>query len=63
MRFHGLPRRQQSLERRAHNIIEQKGTVNEQRKASDLQPLEILPAEGQRDEPDEERAAGVDGAA
>ena len=49
--------------RRVDDLVEQSSSPNEQRETDDLQPLEGLPAQSQRDEPDEERAAGVDCAA
>ncbi|KAB8343242.1 hypothetical protein FH972_022832 [Carpinus fangiana] len=49
--------------RRLDDVVEQECAVHEQREADDLQPLEALPAKAQTDDPDEERAAGVDGAA
>jgi hypothetical protein len=45
------------------DIVEKKCTVNEACKTNDLKPFERLPAQSQRDEPDEQSAAGVDGAA
>lgn len=53
----------QELERRLDDAVEQEGEVDEQGEAEDLQPLERLPAEAERDDPDEERPAGVDGRA
>jgi hypothetical protein len=52
-----------SLEWRPHQIIEQESSVDKQRKTENLKPLERLPAESERDHPDEERAASVDGRA
>jgi len=57
------PAFQTDPQRRPHDIIEQKRAVNEQHEAEDLQPFERLPAQRQRDEPDEEGAAGIDGGA
>lgn len=48
---------------RVDDLVEQRSAPDQQRETDDLQPLEGLPAETQRDEPDEERAAGVDCAA
>ena len=45
------------------DLVEQRSSPDQQRETDDLQPLEGLPAQAQRDEPDEERAAGVDCAA
>lgn len=52
--------RQTSLERRPDDIVEQKSAVNEQGEADDLEPLERLPAEAKRDQPDKEGTGGVD---
>jgi len=49
-----------SLQRRPHDIIEQKSPVDKQGEAEDLQRLERLPAQSEGDDPDEEGAAGVD---
>ena len=49
--------------RRVDDFVEQSCAPDQQRETDDLQPLERLPAQAQRDEPDEERAAGVDCAA
>lgn len=51
------------LERRANDIIEQECAVHQRRKARNLQPLESLPTKSKTDNPDEQRAAGVDGGA
>lgn len=51
----------EELERGLHDAVEQEGEVDEKSEADDLQPLERLPAEAQRDNPDEERSARVDG--
>ena len=48
---------------RLDDAVEQEGEVDEQHEAGDLQPLERLPAEAERDDPDEEGAARVDGGA
>lgn len=53
--------RLEEVERRLHEAVEQEGEVDQQREAEDLQPLERLPAEPQRHDPDEERPARVDG--
>lgn len=53
----------QKLKGRLNDAVEEKGEVHEQREARDLQPLESLPAEAERHNPDEERAACVDGGA
>lgn len=53
----------EELKRRLDDAVEEEGKVNEQTKADDLQPLECLPAETERDHPDEKRAARVDGGA
>ena len=55
-----LASRQTSLEWRPNDIVEQESAVNEQREADDLEPLERLPAETQRDQPDKEGTGGVD---
>ena len=46
-----------------HEFIEYRGPVDQKSKAEDLKPLESLPAKTQTYDPDEERAARVDGAA
>ncbi len=53
----------QALERGLDDAVEEESEVDEQGEAEDLQPLESLPAEAERDDPDEEGAAGVDGGA
>lgn len=53
----------QELERGLDDAVEEEGEVDEEREAGDLQPLEGLPAEAERDHPDEEGAAAVDGGA
>lgn len=50
----------QKLERRLHEAVEQESEIHQHGKADDLQPLERLPTEAERDDPDEERAARVD---
>ena len=50
-------------EGRLDDAVEQEGEVDKQHEAGDLQPLERLPAEAERDDPDEEGAARVDGGA
>lgn len=57
------PPPQTDPQRRPHNIIEQERAVNQQREAKDLQPFERLPPQRQRHQPDEQRAARVDGRA
>jgi hypothetical protein len=54
---------QPSDRRRVDNLIEQRRAPDQQRETEHLQPLERLPAQAQRDEPDEQRAARVDCAA
>lgn len=51
------------LQRRPDEVVEEERAVYEQGKAKDLQPFERLPAETKRDDPDEERAASIDGRA
>lgn len=51
----------EKLERRLNNPVEQERKVDEQDKANNLQPLERLPAKTERDNPDEQGAASVDG--
>lgn len=53
----------EELEGRIDNAVEKEGKVDEQGKSEDLQPLECLPAQAEGDDPDKERAAGVDGRA
>lgn len=53
----------EEFERRLDDAVEQESKVDEQAEADDLEPLERLPAEAERDDPDEERAARVDGGA
>lgn len=55
-----LPRLEE-LERRLYQAVEQEGKVHQQGKSDYLQPLERLPAESERDDPDEQRTARVDG--
>ena len=55
--------RLEESEGRLDDAVEEEGEVDEQREAADLQPLERLPAEAQRDDPDEQRPARVDGRA
>ena len=43
----------EKLKRRLHDAVEQKGEVDEQHETDNLQPLERLPAEAERDDPDE----------
>lgn len=54
---------QEAPGRGGNNVVEQHGAVDEQGEADDLQPFEGFPAEAQADDPDEQRAARVDGAA
>jgi len=49
----------QELDRRLDDAVEQKGKVHEECETDDLEPLERLPAEAERDDPDEERTARV----
>lgn len=51
--------RQASLDRRTDNVIEHKGSIDKKRETDNLEPFEGLPAESKRDNPNEERAAGV----
>lgn len=51
------------LNRRTNEIVEQERAVHQQGKTENLKPLEGLPAEAKRDNPDEESAAGIDGGA
>ena len=51
------------LQRRPDQVVEQERSVHQERKAQHLKPLERLPTKAQREDPDEERAAGVDGGA
>lgn len=44
----------------AHDVIEHPCPPHEQRKADDLEPFEGLPAQTEADQPNEQRAAGVD---
>lgn len=53
----------QEFEGRLDDAVEQEGEVDEQGETGNLQPLERLPAEAERDDPDEEGPAGVDGRA
>jgi hypothetical protein len=48
---------------RAHNVVKQESSVNEQNEAQNLQPFERLPSKAERDDPDSQRSASVDGAA
>jgi hypothetical protein len=49
--------------RRVDDFVEQHRAPDQQRETCNLQPFETLPAQAQRDEPDEKCAAGVDCAA
>lgn len=51
----------EELEGRLDNAIEKEGEVDEEAETDDLQPLERLPAEAERNDPDEKGTAGVDG--
>lgn len=53
--------RLEKLERRLHDAVEEEGEVHQEGKAGDLQPLERLPLKTQRDDPNEEGPARVDG--
>jgi len=53
----------QELKGRLDDAVEQEGEVDEEGEAGHLQPLERLPAEAERDDPDEEGPAGVNGRA
>lgn len=46
-----------------YDIVEQERPIDQQDKAQHLQPLEGLPSERERDQPNEQGAAGVDRAA
>lgn len=50
------------LQGRTDDIVEQECTVNEASKTDNLKPFERFPAQPQRDEPDEQSAAGINGA-
>lgn len=49
------------LERRTDDVVEEEGAVNKHDKTEHLQPLESLPSEAERDDPNEKGAARVDG--
>lgn len=51
------------LERRPDQVVEQERSVHKECKAQHLEPLESLPAQAERHNPDEECAARVDGGA
>jgi hypothetical protein len=51
----------EELKRRLDDAVEQEGEVDEECKPGNLQPLECLPAQAERDDPDEQGAARVDG--
>lgn len=53
----------QKLEGRLDDAVEQKGGIHQQGEADNLQPLERLPSEAERHNPDEERPARVNGGA
>lgn len=53
----------QKFKRWLHEAIEQKGRINQQSKSGNLQPLERFPAKAERNDPDEERSASVNGGA
>ena len=50
-----------SLPRDADNVIEKKCPIDKQDKSNNLQPLEGFPSQAERDDPNEERTACVDG--
>lgn len=50
-----------ALERRPDKVVEEEGSVDEQRESENLEPLECLPSKTQRDNPDEQCSASVDG--
>ena len=45
---------------RAYEVVKQERTVHEQRKPNHLKPLERLPAQSQRNDPDKKSAASID---
>jgi hypothetical protein len=47
------------LEGGLHDAVEEESEVDQKNKAEDLEPLERLPPEAEGDDPDEQRAAGV----
>jgi hypothetical protein len=53
----------EELERRLNDAVEEEGEVHQESETDNLQPLERLPAEAERDHPDEQGTAGVDGGA
>ena len=57
------PSSQEGDGRRAHNFVKDGSAPNEQSESDHLEPLERFPAETEADDPNEERAAGVDCAA
>ena len=61
--FLNLTPRLQELERGLDDAVEEEGEVDEENKSYYLQPLKSLPAKTQRNEPDEESTAGVNGRA
>ena|SRR5690349_12426568 len=50
----------EELKRRLNNAVEEESEVNEQGEAYNLQPLERLPAETERNDPNEEGSACID---
>jgi hypothetical protein len=67
MAFDGLLRQQllnlfvclQALHWRLYEAVEEESRVHEESETNNLQPLEALPAQPQRDDPDEEGSASV----
>ena len=53
----------EELEGGLDDAVEQESKVDQQDEADNLQPLKCFPAQAERDHPDEERAARVDGGA
>lgn len=52
-----------ALERRPDKVVEEEGSIHEQRKAKHLEPLERLPAKSKRDNPDKQGAGSINGRA
>lgn len=47
----------------SYNLVKQERAIHKESEADDLEPFECLPSKSERYDPDEERAAGIYGAA
>lgn len=55
--------RETCLKRRLDDIVKEKGSVDEQTEADNLEPFERFPTQAQRDKPNEQGTTGVNRAA